>query len=54
MLKKHGAMIPHTMTKYDHTDMAFIEALNKLHRKSVQGPRYTRVEQSQKGVVNLG
>ena len=30
MLQKHGVMIPHVMTKYQHTHRAFIEALNKL------------------------
>ena len=28
--EKHGVMIQCTMTKYKHTHMAFIEALNKL------------------------
>ena len=30
LLEKCGVMIWHAMTKYEHTDMAFIEALNKL------------------------
>ena len=30
MLEKYGAMIQCAMTKYKHTHMAFIEALNKL------------------------
>ena len=30
MLEKHGVMIQHAMTKYKHTHMTFIEALNKL------------------------
>ena len=30
MLKKNGVMIQHAMTKYKHSHMAFIKALNKL------------------------
>ena len=30
MLQKHGVMIRHTTTKYKHTHIAFVEALNKL------------------------
>ena len=30
MLEKHGVMIQCTMTKYNHTHMAFVKALNKL------------------------
>ena len=30
MLEKHGVMIQCRMTKYKHTQMAFVEALNKL------------------------
>ena len=30
LLEKHGVMIQCTMTKYKHTHMAFIKALNKV------------------------
>ena len=30
MLEKHGVMIRCMMTKYEHTHIAFVEALNKL------------------------
>ena len=35
MLEKHGAKVRHTTTKYKHTHMAFVEALNKLLAENV-------------------
>ena len=35
MLEKHGAMIQHTTTNYKHTQMALIEALNKLLKEQL-------------------
>ena len=45
MLQRHGVKIRHTKTKYKHTHMAFVEALNKLlTEKSVQSSGWARVE----------
>ena len=54
LLEKHRATMQCIMMKYQHTHMAFVEAVNKLLAGNLFKFQDAQFEQSQKGVVYLG